>query len=104
VVISTALPRFMSPGDTIDVPVTLTNTTKNTLDIGIECVVTGPVKSVTIPNSLVGRKLSYSVAGPSVWLKPNAETRELFRFVATSVGEAKFVVKVIALKPQGVAS
>ena len=27
VVISTALPRFMSPGDTIDVPVTLTNTT-----------------------------------------------------------------------------
>ncbi|NVO30787.1 alpha-2-macroglobulin family protein [Hymenobacter lapidiphilus] len=27
VVISTALPRFLSPGDTIDVPVTLTNTT-----------------------------------------------------------------------------
>ncbi|QNH61575.1 alpha-2-macroglobulin family protein [Hymenobacter sediminicola] len=29
VVISTALPRFLSPGDTIDVPVTLTNTTGN---------------------------------------------------------------------------
>ena len=27
VVISTALPRFLSPGDTVDVPVTLTNTT-----------------------------------------------------------------------------
>ncbi|HET9502229.1 MAG TPA: MG2 domain-containing protein [Hymenobacter sp.] len=31
VVISTALPRFASPGDTIDVPVTLTNTTGKTL-------------------------------------------------------------------------
>lgn len=31
VVISTALPRFLSPGDTIDVPVTLTNTTNRIL-------------------------------------------------------------------------
>jgi uncharacterized protein YfaS (alpha-2-macroglobulin family) len=31
VVISTALPRFASPGDTIDVPVTITNTTNKTL-------------------------------------------------------------------------
>jgi uncharacterized protein YfaS (alpha-2-macroglobulin family) len=32
VVISTALPRFASPGDTLDVPVTLTNTTKSVLN------------------------------------------------------------------------
>ncbi len=35
VVISTALPRFLSPGDTIDVPVTLTNTTEKAMEISM---------------------------------------------------------------------
>jgi uncharacterized protein YfaS (alpha-2-macroglobulin family) len=39
IVISTALPRFLSPGDTVSVPVTLTNTTakSSTVTATIQC-------------------------------------------------------------------
>jgi uncharacterized protein YfaS (alpha-2-macroglobulin family) len=43
VVISTGLPRFMSPGDTITVPVTLSNTTKNAGAAKLTLKVTGPL-------------------------------------------------------------
>ena len=46
VVISTALPRFLSPGDTVNVPVTLTNTTTNASTITATIATEGPVKVV----------------------------------------------------------
>jgi uncharacterized protein YfaS (alpha-2-macroglobulin family) len=93
VVISTALPRFMSPGDTIDVPVTLTNTTNTTIKGQIQ----------------FGRKreeqLASSKDGPSIWviapgrvselksvasydalLPPNAERQFIYKMVAYKVG------------------
>src|SRR6185295_16202984 len=43
IVISTALPRFLSPKDTVRVPVTLTNTTAKSTDVKAEISVTGPI-------------------------------------------------------------
>ncbi|THE05944.1 hypothetical protein E1H99_13285, partial [Enterococcus hirae] len=96
VVISTALPRFMSPGDTIDVPVTLTNTTSKSMDIFVDCIPTG---SVSYPKLFVnnGNEL---FRRPLV-LKAGAETRQLFHLVADGVGEGKVVVLV---KTQGKSS
>jgi uncharacterized protein YfaS (alpha-2-macroglobulin family) len=85
VVISTALPRFMSPGDTIDVPVTLTNTTNanvymkttiklNSLLESVPSAYEGGVDGIpvykTIPSSL------------TVLVRPNAENHVAFRIKA----------------------
>ena len=43
IVISTALPRFLSPKDTVKVPVTLSNTTQKAGDVKAEISVTGPL-------------------------------------------------------------
>jgi len=43
IVISTALPRFLSPKDTVRVPVTLSNTTAKATDVKAEISVTGPL-------------------------------------------------------------
>src|SRR6185295_3256506 len=45
IVISTALPRFLSPGDTASVPVTLSNTTTRAADITASLVLQGPLKA-----------------------------------------------------------
>lgn len=42
-VISTGLPRFLSPGDTISLPVTVTNTTKNAISGAAIVKLTGPL-------------------------------------------------------------
>jgi uncharacterized protein YfaS (alpha-2-macroglobulin family) len=42
-VLSTALPRFLSPGDTVNVPVTITNTTKNSTSATASLNVSGPL-------------------------------------------------------------
>jgi uncharacterized protein YfaS (alpha-2-macroglobulin family) len=85
VVISTALPRFMSPGDTIDVPVTLTNTTNANVYMKTTIKLNGLLESVpsayeggvdgipvykTIPSSL------------TVLVRPNAENHVAFRIKA----------------------
>jgi uncharacterized protein YfaS (alpha-2-macroglobulin family) len=44
VVVSTALPRFLSPGDTVNVPVTLTNTTDRSANVTTTIAVEGPMK------------------------------------------------------------
>lgn len=44
IVISTALPRFLSPGDTINVPVTLTNTTGKATAVSASLKLEGPLK------------------------------------------------------------
>jgi uncharacterized protein YfaS (alpha-2-macroglobulin family) len=46
VVVSTALPRFLSPGDTVNVPVTLTNTTDKPANVTAMIAVEGPMKIV----------------------------------------------------------
>ena len=98
VVISTALPRFLSPGDTVDVPVTLTNTTKEALDISIKPELVGPLEPVqsmvfTPPNGKP-RKLP-GVSGLLLKLPANSEKRVPFRFKAgQQVGNGKVTIVV----------
>jgi len=72
IVISTALPRFLSPGDTILVPVTISNTTAKSAGISAVIKTDGPVKIVS------EAKQTASVNG-------NSETRAVFRVVAEPV-------------------
>ncbi|MBK8952464.1 MAG: hypothetical protein IPM85_09425 [Chitinophagaceae bacterium] len=69
IVISTALPRFLSPGDTVNVPVTLTNTTEKAATVTASIGVEGPVKILGSPNK-------------SVSLAARSEGRATFRVVA----------------------
>ncbi|WP_201979118.1 alpha-2-macroglobulin family protein [Hymenobacter rubidus] len=107
VVISTALPRFMSPGDTIDVPVTLTNTTNKTLKVAVGFSSTGlerkPVSiskiKITFPYGSSGKEFRTVVrdspnyaedsAFSEVTLLPGKERRLVFTSIyAKSVGIA----------------
>ena len=85
VVISTSLPRFLSPGDTIDVPVTLTNTTNKAAPGTATVAVSGPLR-------LVG------VASQSISLPANAERRVMFKVLAPAgMGESRLTTTVAAL-------
>jgi len=69
IVISPGIPRFLSPCDTLLMPVTLTNTTGKTAEAMAKISLTGPLK----------------MAGPesqSVSIKPNSEQRVHFKIVA----------------------
>lgn len=73
IVISTALPRFLSPGDTVTVPVTLSNTTARSANIAAAISVEGPLKiigesnqSATINANSEGRAVFQVAADPSV--------------------------------------
>ncbi|HSU27526.1 MAG TPA: MG2 domain-containing protein [Chitinophagaceae bacterium] len=72
IVISTALPRFLSPGDTVNVSVTLTNTTDKSGSISANIGVDGPVK-------VVGDK------SQSLNLAAKSEGRASFRIVSDPV-------------------
>jgi alpha-2-macroglobulin len=69
VVISAGLPRFLSPGDTVLVPVTLSNTTKNAASAKVNLKVKGPLQVVGESNQQTS-------------LAANAETRAVFKVVA----------------------
>ncbi len=69
IVVSTALPRFLSPGDTVNVPVMLSNTTDKATNVTAGITVEGPVKVAGNNNQPV------SLAGKS-------EGRAVFRIVA----------------------
>lgn len=85
VVISTALPRFLSPGDTVNVPVTLTNTTEKSTSVSANIAVEGPVKVVGGVNQ-------------SVTLAAKAEGRAIFKVVADpAINVAKVTVTVNAM-------
>lgn len=85
IVISTALPRFLSPADTVLMPVTISNTTKNATIATASVKVTGPVKVV-------------GGASQQVQLKPNAEGRAEFKLVADPrIDAGTVVVEVNAL-------
>ncbi|MEO7922450.1 MAG: MG2 domain-containing protein [Chitinophagaceae bacterium] len=82
IVVSTALPRFLSPGDTVNVPVTLTNTTAKSASVTATIGVDGPVKVVGGNNQ-------------SVNLAANSEGRAMFRIVADpTINIAKVTVTV----------
>ncbi|PSR56958.1 hypothetical protein AHMF7605_27420 [Adhaeribacter arboris] len=84
-VISTALPRFMSPMDTILVPVTLSNTTVKSAAASSALAVTGPLR-------VIGATVQpATIAG-------NSEARILYKVVAAStIGQASVTVNVKAL-------
>ena len=69
VVISAGLPRFLSPGDTVTVPVTLSNTTKNAANAKVNIKVTGPLQVV-------------GAASQQTALAANAENKAVFQVVA----------------------
>jgi alpha-2-macroglobulin len=73
IVISTALPRFLSPGDTVIVPVTLSNTTDRSATVTAALNVEGPLKisgsknqSATINAKSEGRTEFKIVADPTI--------------------------------------
>jgi uncharacterized protein YfaS (alpha-2-macroglobulin family) len=85
VVISTALPRFASPGDTLDVPVTLTNTTNANVYMKTTISLNGLLESV--PSWYEGgvdgipvRKVVPSSL--TILVRPNAENHVVFRIKA----------------------
>ncbi|MBF9236878.1 alpha-2-macroglobulin family protein [Hymenobacter sp. BT683] len=82
VVISTALPRFMSPGDTIDVPVTLTNTTGKKMGVSAKIKLSGPLVNAEpfIPYADIPG--SYQPVAHVVPIPPNSENRVIFRIKA----------------------
>ena len=79
VVISTALPRFMSPGDTIDVPVTLTNTKPVGVLVNASIETDGPVISYVKYNWL---KPGVRASGIPVPIKANSEAVVMFKVIA----------------------
>ena len=85
IVISTALPRFLSPKDTVIMPVTISNTTKTATTGTATVKISGPVRVVG-SNTM---QLS---------LKPGAEERAVFKIVADpKIDVAKISVEVTAL-------
>ncbi len=85
IVISTALPRFLSPGDTINVPVTLTNTTAKASDATASITVNGPLKVIG------GNNQTISLAAKS-------ESRASFKVVADPIiNTGKITVNVNAM-------
>lgn len=71
IVISTALPRFLSPKDTVKVPVTLSNTTQKAGEVKAEISVTGPI-------TIVGSGTQ------SATLKANSEGQVEFAVIASN--------------------
>ncbi|QIL77142.1 alpha-2-macroglobulin family protein [Hymenobacter sp. HDW8] len=89
VVISTSLPRFLSPGDTIDVPVTLTNTTEKVLSgtVGISLVTKEEVLNPPLEivhDELISDKTLRCCDAAATQLQPGTEKRVVFRVFATS--------------------
>lgn len=85
VVISSGVPRFLSPNDTITVPVTLSNTTPKNAQGTATITVEGPL-------NVVGS------ATQNVNLPANAETRAEFKIVAANdIGEGKITVQCKAM-------
>lgn len=101
VVISTALPRFMSPGDTIDVPVTLTNTTKDKIFVKVTKQLTGPLISAE-PLVPIAVDANYGKFRSEEWtvpLSPNKEMQVNFHIGARqTIGNGSVKIVAVGLK------
>ena len=85
IVLSSALPRFMSPGDTVSMPVTITNTTAGAASASVHLKVSGALRSFN------GDQQTVSIGA-------NSEGRALFQLVAPPVmGVGKVTVEVNSL-------
>ena len=85
VVISAGLPRFLSPSDEINVPVTMSNTTKKGAEANVSIAVSGPLEVVGADNM-------------SKDLAANSENRAAFKVRAKpEIGIGKITVTVDAL-------
>jgi len=85
IVISTSLPRFLSPGDTVQVPITITNTTEKAASGTVRIQIAGPLKIFGTQNATIN-------------LKPNAETQVIYKIVAESkISACKVSVEVSAV-------
>lgn len=88
VVVSTSLPRFLSPGDTVSVGVTLSNTTDKSATLSATINVSGPLK-------IMGSNQE------SVSVKAKSEERAIFRVAADpgiGVGKVSVVVNGLGEK------
>lgn len=88
IVISTALPRFLSPGDTVNVPVTLSNTTDKSTSVTATITTDGAVKAM-------------GGASQTVSLNAKSEGRATFSLVANSsigIGNVKISVNGLGEK------
>jgi uncharacterized protein YfaS (alpha-2-macroglobulin family) len=104
VVISTALPRFASPGDTLLVPVTFTNTTNKPLSgtAGIRLKSDTPNDPPAIVR-FVGATGSLSHTDTrKLVLKPNTESQLVFKMIAKEIGNAPIRVAFITNDPSKV--
>jgi alpha-2-macroglobulin len=82
IVISTAMPRFLSPKDTLTMPITVTNTTAQN-------------KSSVVTIKTEGNLTILGSASQKIELKPNSEARPEFKIVATKITDAgKVIVEV----------
>ena len=82
IVISTGVPRFLTPGDLVELPVNLSNTTANVAVVTARLSLTGPLTA----DSLSTRKLT---------LQPGREARTTFRVRAgQAIGPGAVVVTV----------
>ncbi len=85
IVLSSALPRFMSPGDTVTMPVTITNTTGNTASATAKIKLSGAIRSIGEDQQ-------------SVSVGANSEARAQFQLVAPpAIGVGKITVDVNGL-------
>ena len=85
IVLSSALPRFMSPGDTVTMPVTITNTTGNSASATAKLKLTGSLRSI-------------GEESQSVSIGANSEGRAQFQLVASpAIGTARIAVDVNGL-------
>ena len=85
IVISTALPRFLSPADTVTVPVTLSNTSSGAANVAATLKVTGPLKVIGNSNQ-------------SISIKAKSEARATFQVVSDpAIGIGKITVNVNGL-------
>ncbi|HVG15789.1 MAG TPA: MG2 domain-containing protein [Chitinophagaceae bacterium] len=85
IVVSSSLPRFISPGDTVLVPVTISNTTNKPANGMASLNLSGPIKVV-------------GSSSQSIAINANSEGRSLFQIVAApTVATAKITVSITAL-------
>ncbi|HEY6900361.1 MAG TPA: MG2 domain-containing protein, partial [Puia sp.] len=85
IVLSSSLPRFMSPGDTVTMPVTISNTTANSTSASVKLKLGGNLKTVGDDQQTVS-------------IGAGSEGRALFQVVApAAIGIGKVNVEVNAL-------
>ncbi|MBD2751990.1 alpha-2-macroglobulin family protein [Spirosoma validum] len=85
IVISTGLPRFLTPGDQLDLPVNLSNTTKQPAVVTAQLTLTGPLAA----DSAGSQKLT---------IQPGRESRAMFHISAKqTIGVGSITVMVKGL-------